>query len=214
MHKIILLFLLVIPVYTIAQKKPPVDVKILKQARLDTIVSMLQITSTDTVADVGSGNGNNLVRLSKYFPPIRYYVEDIDSSSCNRKNFEKMIRVHNPGISIDQFVFSYGTTTSTKLPKNFFTKVLLIAVVHEFDQRDLMLADIRSILKPNGLLFIEEPLTQQPRPKEKGCNNPYLTEEAFKKIITSNGFEILEEKYIRDAGDGSRYRKFFKCRKA
>ncbi|MET0392536.1 MAG: class I SAM-dependent methyltransferase [Chitinophagaceae bacterium] len=187
------------------------DVAKLKQARLDTMVAVIGITGSDIVADIGSGNGYNLIRLSKYFPPARYYAEDIDSARCNRENFKKTIRDFRASVSIDSFTFRYGTTAATNLPENFFTKVLMIAVVHEFDEKQSMFADIRSILQPGGFIFIEEPLVIHPVPKDKGCNNPYLTEAQLKRIISDNGLEIVMEKYIPDLGD-NKYRKIFKCR--
>lgn len=206
----IILFLLLTPLLINAQNKPTMDqIRQLKQGRLDTMVSMLHITTTDKVADIGTGNGYNLVRLSKYYPSIRYYAEDIDSSFCNRRNLQKMIKIHNPAIAVDSFVITYGTTTSTNLPKSYFSKVLMTAVLHECDHKKEMLADIRSILQPGGLLFIEEPLTPHPMPKEKGCNRPYLTEAELKSILAQNDIEILQEKLIPD--DGNRIRKFYKC---
>lgn len=206
----IIFFLLFSPLLLAAQNKTTLDhVRQLKQARLDTMVSMLHITASDIVADIGTGNGYNLVRLSRYYPSIRYYAEDIDSSTCNRSNLQKMIKAHNPGISVDSFVITYGTTTSTHLPRSYFTKVLMTAVLHECEHKKEMLADIRSILKPGGLLFIEEPLTPYPMPKEKECNLPYLTEAELRSILQQNGIEILQEKLIPDTGN--RFRKFFKC---
>lgn len=88
--------------------------------------------------------------------------------------------------------------------------MLLIAVVHEFDEKEKMFADIRSIVKPDGFIFIEEPLVTKPGPKDKGCNNPYLTEQQLRDILAENGLEIAEEKYIQDVGN-NKYRKIFKC---
>ncbi|WP_276482384.1 class I SAM-dependent methyltransferase [Paraflavitalea pollutisoli] len=212
MRTLILLLVLSLPALVWGQKRTAVPVNQLVQGRLDTIVSLLQLTPQDVVADIGSGNGKNLVRLSAYYPPMRYHVEDIDSSTCNRRTFSKMIKAYNPAISIDSFTFHYGTPTATNLPKQYFTKILMIAVLHEFDSRDEMLADIKSILQPGGLIYFEEPLTTTPRPVEKGCRNPYLTEAAFREILQRNRIEIIREKPIPDAGDGQRYRKFFQCK--
>lgn len=183
----------------------------IRQARIDAMVAFIQLKPSDTVADIGSGNGYNIVRLSKYYPGVKYHVEDIDSTSCNRKNFQKAISIYNPAIALSDFTFTYGTTTSTHLPKQYFTKVLMIAVVHEFDDKALMFADIKSILKAGGDIYIEEPFVLKPTAKkDKGCNNPYLTEEQFKDIITANGLTIAEEK--NTANSGAQYRKIFRCR--
>ena len=203
--------LLLTPICLFGQKKD--FIKILKQSRLDTITSVLKINQNDTVADIGSGDGYNLIRLSKYYPSIKYFVEDIDSSKLNRANFLKNIKIFNPSLSISNFEFVYGTATSTNLPKNYFTKIIMIAVVHEFDDKTSMFNDIKSILKTTGHIFIEEPLVTKSTRKDKGCNNPYLTEAELRKILNDNGIEIETEKYIKDNGV-TKYRKIFKCRKA
>jgi len=210
----ILIIKLLFPIFLFGQKvqDPLVANNAIKQARIDTILSVLKISNDDIIADIGSGKGYNLIRLTKYFPSIRYYVEDIDSIACNRKNFKNSIKLFNSNISIDNFIFTYGTPTSTNLPKNKFTKVIMIAVVHEFDNRSSMLTDIKSILKPGGYIYIEEPLVIKKVKKDKGCNNPYLTEPEFKQILTDNGLEIEEEKQTNNTGK-NQYRKFFKCRK-
>ena len=211
-----LFFILILstPVFLFGQKQDFIsELKALKQSRLDTITSVLKINQNDTVADIGSGDGYNLIRLSKYYPSVKYFVEDIDSSKLNKANFLKNIKLFNSSLSIDNFEFVYGTTTSTNLPKNYFTKVIMIAVVHEFDDKQSMFSDIKSILKTTGHIFIEEPLVTKNTRKDKGCNNPYLTESEFKKILKDNGIEIETEKNIKDIG-GIKYRKIFKCRKA
>jgi ubiquinone/menaquinone biosynthesis C-methylase UbiE len=212
MMRTLLLALFLFPLITSGQsmKTSLKEVQAIKQARLDTMVSVINIVKGDVVADIGSGNGYNLVRLSKYFPPVKYYAEDIDSARCNRKNFAQMIKNFQADIALDSFVFTYGTTSTTGLPRQHFTKVLMIAVVHEFDEKASMFADVRSLLKPGGFVFIEEPLVLKTVPKDKGCNNPYLTEAALKKIFSENGLQIVEEKYIKDMGS-NKYRKIFKC---
>ncbi|WP_315823344.1 class I SAM-dependent methyltransferase [Paraflavitalea speifideaquila] len=212
MMRTLLLTVILTPLLSSGQVKKSMlsTIQVIKQARLDTMVSVIDIVPGDVVADIGSGNGYNLVRLSKYFPPVKYYVEDIDSIRCNRKVFARMIKNFKADIPIDSFVFSYGTFSTTGLPRQHFTKVLMIAVVHEFDEKASMFADVRSLLKPGGLVIIEEPLVLKTVATDKGCNNPYLTEPALKKIIADNGLQIIEEKYIRDMGS-NKYRKIFKC---
>lgn len=195
------------------QKYPsPDSVKILKQSRLDTILSLLKVNKGEIIADIGSGKGYNLIRLSKNFPDVSYYVQDIDAIQCNRNVFLKTLKTYNSNQNIDSFHFFKGTTSSTNLPKNYFDKVLLIAVVHEFTKTDSMLTDIKSILKENGDILIEEPLVIKVEKKEKGCNNPYLTEISFKEILERNKIKIIEEKYIKDFGI-NKYRKVFLCKK-
>jgi SAM-dependent methyltransferase len=212
MKRILLLFF-ISPICIFAQtnlQKFAAALETQKKARLDSIASYISIKDTDVVADIGSGNGVNIIKLSKYFPNRKYYVEDIDSLNFNRKNFIRNIKFFNPNIPIDSFQFVYGTQVSTNLPKKFFSKVLMVAVVHEMSDKEKMFSDIKSILIPNGYIIIEEPLVHKVVPKDKGCNYPYLTEEQFKHILNDNGIEILQESFTNIEGENY-YRKIFKC---
>lgn len=207
-----LVLILLSPLICVGQRNPNTTSAIqhARMARIDTIVSMLKISADDKIADIGTGKGYNLVRLANYFPSTQYYTEDIDTTSLNRKNLQATINAFHSKLPVDSFIITYGTSTSTNLPRHYFSKVLMIAVLHEFDRRDLMLADIKSILQTGGQLFIEEPLVVTKRKKDKGCNNPYLTELELKAILAKNGISIEEEKLIGDIGI-VQYRKIFRC---
>lgn len=213
MRQSLILILLVTSLKIYSQNKFIDSIKIYQQARIDSIASLLTIQKKDIIADIGSGNGNTLIRLTKQFSDISLFVEDIDSLKCNRKTFEKVLRLNNSKTPIDSFHFIYGTSTSTNLPKKYFDKIFLIAVIHEFDKRREMLTDVKSILKDNGEILIEEPLVYKKIPKDKGCNNPYLTESELQKILTENFIVVLKERFIKDKDKANnRYRKVYLCK--
>jgi ubiquinone/menaquinone biosynthesis C-methylase UbiE len=213
MKTYISIFFLVSFNFLFGQVYPSLDsIKTLKQLRLDTILSVIKLKEGDVIADIGSGKGYNLIRLANKFPKTTFFVQDIDTTVCNKKTFLKTMKTFNSNLSIDNFHFFKGSETSTNLPKEYFDKVFLIAVIHEFTKLDSMLKDVKSIIKENGEFIIEEPLVRHSIKKEKGCNNPYLTEIQLKEILEKNQIVIIESKYIKDIGN-NKYRMVFRCKK-
>lgn len=199
--------------YSFSQKSFIDSIRLYKQARIDSIQSLLNFKNDDIIADIGSGNGSNLLRLTAKAKNISLFAEDIDSSKCNKRGFQKILRQLNSSVHVDSIRFFYGNDSTTTLPKQHFTKVLLIAVLHEFTKQQQMLNNVKSLLKPGGEILIEEPLVHKPIPKDKGCNNPYLTEIEIQTIFRQNGFIILAEKLIKDLDkQHNRYRKAYLCK--
>jgi len=213
--KLILSLLLTISLsaYCFSQKSLIDSIRLYKKARIDSIQSLLNLKGSDIIADIGSGNGNNLLRLTLKAKNISLFAEDIDSSKCNKKGFQKLLKQLNSSLPLDSIHFAYGNDSSTTLPKSHFTKVFLIAVMHEFTKQQQMLTDIKSLLKLDGEILIEEPLVHKSIPKDKGCNNPYLTKAELQAIFKQNGFIILSEKLIKEIDkQNNRYRKAYLCK--
>jgi ubiquinone/menaquinone biosynthesis C-methylase UbiE len=131
-------------------------------AKHKVINDFLALTDKDVVADVGTSSGYSLVPIAGANPNIIFTVEDIDSSTLNRKKLIAQIKRFGNRANIDQFNIVYGTETSTNLPSASFTKVLMFDVVHEIAARQIMLDDIKRILQKGGSLFIEEVLVYKP----------------------------------------------------
>lgn len=213
MKQAVILSLLLFSLKAFSQNSFYDSIKIYRQARIDTIASLLTVNKGDFIAEIGSGNGNSLIRLTKQFSDISLFAEDIDSSKCNKKVFAKLLRANKSQTLIDSFHFVYGTDSNTTLPKHHFDKILLIAVIHEFNKRKEMLVEIKSLLKTNGEILIEEPLVHKPILKDKGCNNPYLTEASLLNILSENDIIIVREKTIKDVDKtNNKFRKVYLCK--
>ncbi len=176
--------------------------------KLPTILQFLNLSSTDKIADVGTSSGYSLIPIANKHPDIIFTVEDIDSSSLNRKKLLKQIKRFGNIATIEQFNIVYGTETSTNLPTAAFNKVLLTGVVHEFSDKKIMLQDVKRILTKNGSLFIEEVLVHKPVKKDRICNYPFFTENDFKVLMMENKFTLVKEKITFDTGS-NRYIKIF-----
>ena len=173
-----------------------------------TTLEFLDLKTTDSIADIGTGTGYSLAQIAGEYPGVYFTVEDIDSSECNRKKMLKEIRRWGNKANIDQFSFHYGTETSTGLPANSYNKVMMFNLVHELTYKTEMLNDIRKILSSEGVILAEEILVRKKTKKDKNCNYPYLTEDEFKKVMADNKFILKREKMFYDS-EHNRYLKLF-----
>lgn len=186
----------------------------LLMARFAMVNEFLAIAPGDTIADIGTGAGFNLAPIASAYPGNFYVAEDLDSSKCGPASIQKYLIKYGNKISLNNFDFQYGGEKSTGLPSNKFHKVLLFDVLHEFTYKKEMLADIKRILKKNGIVYIQEILAYvKPKKAQRTCNYPFLTESEAKEILIQNGFSIHREMLI-DTSDKKRkrYLKIFECR--
>ncbi len=205
---LILLFVIVKPCFS---QKPNYDSLTLVKQQV--VLDFLNLSSNDKIADIGTGAGYSLVPIAGSFPHITFTVEDIDSSTLNRKKLIAQIKRFGNKANIHQFNIVYGTTTSTNLPASSFNKVLMFDVVHEMSDRQTMLNDVKRILQKGGSLFIEEILVYKPQKKERHCNYPFFTEIAFKQLMTDNNFILKKEKISFETGH-KKYIKMFEYQTA
>jgi ubiquinone/menaquinone biosynthesis C-methylase UbiE len=182
----------------------------LTTAKFSVVSMFLSLSPTDIIADIGTGVGYSLIPIANNCPECKFFVEDIDSSSCNPKTLAW--RINNTGnkTKIENFAFFYGTEKATNLPSAKFNKVLIFDVIHEMTYKTEMLKDIKRILQKNGSIFIEEILVHKPEKKDRGCNYPFLTEVEFKKLMTDNNFLIKRESITLSSGY-NKYIKIFEC---
>jgi len=182
----------------------------LTTAKFSVVSMFLSLSPTDIIADIGTGVGYSLIPIANNCPECKFFVEDIDSSSCNPERLAW--RINNTGnkTRIENFTFFYGTEKTTNLPSAKFNKVLIFDVIHEMTFKTEMLNDIKRILQKNGSIFIEEILVHKPVKKDRGCNYPFLTELEFKKLMTDNNFLIKRESITLSSGY-NKYIKIFEC---
>jgi cyclopropane fatty-acyl-phospholipid synthase-like methyltransferase len=179
-------------------------------ATLQKILDFINISMHDTVADIGTGAGYNLVPIANAYPAMHFTAEDIDSNYCNRTKLFQQIRITGYQTRIENFDIHYGTETSTLLPPAAYSKVLAFDVLHEMSAKPSMLADIRRILQPGGAMYIEEILVHKKAKKERACNYPYLTEQELKKILEDNHYVVNKQQLVFDSGH-NKYIKIFEC---
>ena len=174
------------------------------------LFNFLNISLQDKIVDIGTGDGFNLVPIANRYPTLTFTAEDIDTKYCNKELLTKRIKRSGNVTRIENFNIQIGTETSTNLPGDTFTKVLLFDVIHEMTFKAEMLADIKRILKNNGEIYIQEILVRKKVKKDKICNYPYLTEDELKTLLRDNKLKITKEAMFIDT-DHNKYIKLFEC---
>ncbi|MEQ1552707.1 MAG: methyltransferase domain-containing protein [Ferruginibacter sp.] len=172
------------------------------------IFKFIALSDTDKIVDIGSGAGYSLMPIANAHSNIMFTVQDIDNSTCNKKRFEQQILKFGGIAKIEQFKFVIGTDSTTNLPSNSFTKILMFDVLHEMSKKKQMLTDIKRIMIKNASFFIEENLAHKPQRKQRICNFRLLTEQEFKIIMKDNNFILKNEQISWDTGHNI-YKKIF-----
>ncbi len=156
----------------------------------------------ETWLDMGCGDGLSASFVSKYFPKTKYIGLDISSNSI-----EKAKRRNLPGA-----YFSIYDGTNIPLESNSVDVVFMACVMHHIipSQRDILLKDIKRILKSNGKLIIFEHNTYNPFTR-KIVNNCVFDNDAIlvNQKALGRKLEILGYKNLK-----RRYTIFFPRKKA
>jgi ubiquinone/menaquinone biosynthesis C-methylase UbiE len=180
-------------------KKTQIEQK--RQMIKNGLMNFYNFSSTDVIADIGSGNGGNIILIASFYPKVKFTIEDIDKETCNAQNFKKEIDKSGHKVNVENFKFCYGTEKSTMLPSKTYTKVLINDLIHELTYSTEMIADLKRILKNDGRLLVSEIVVVKKATKEKGCNYPYMTELELKNTLVNNKFIVAEEKKFMQISD-------------
>ncbi len=154
----------------------------------------LNLLPNQKIASLGCGGGLWEVMMGFENDQLEIHLQEIDASLINETElintiayFEKHYK--RPSKSI--FKITIGNSKETKLPSNYFDKVLLINSFHEFEHKEIMLIDCRRILKPNGQLIIEEQIAQYTGELHDGCGKRlFLEEELIQKVFC---FKVIKK---------------------
>jgi len=147
-----------------------------------------------TVASIGVQCGHWEAAYASTTDSIRFYLEDIDSSLFNKRQIDFAWHYYDSlqkKRMTSNFSLRIGTERSTGLPANSFDKILIINSFHEFTYMDEMLADIKTKLKPDGILYIDESVPKRPGQPHGVCKKTMLTPEEMVSILSKNGYEYI-----------------------
>lgn len=156
------------------------------------------IEKTDTVLDLGSGNGQNAIKAAKVSKKvIGLEINDtlieiakatarskgIKNVSFTRANLEEKLKFRN----------------------DYFDKIIFLDVLEHIVKRDQILEEIERIIKPRGLLFLAVPNSQTSWKKFQrsagigSYSDPdhkiEFSEKSIKNLISKHGFKIIEFHY-------------------
>ena len=161
-------------------------------------LSFIQLTSLDTIADIGSYNGYYPSLYSVSTDSIVFYLNDIvnegfvyfDSINtiCNKIRGAKMT---------NEFKITLGENDSTNLPSHTFNKVILRDALHHFKSPAKMLTDIKRIIKPNGKLLLFESI-KNPQVSYSTLCRGSMTEDELTKLLEENEFVMTRQKFTEN----------------
>jgi ubiquinone/menaquinone biosynthesis C-methylase UbiE len=134
---------------------PPQDLGLLEGPdrdawqRPDQIMDALQIGENSVVADLGAGGGWFTVRLARHVGPNGHvYAEDIQPEMVSA--IER--RMQREGLK--NVTTLRGTADDPKLPAAALDAVLIVDAYHEIERPVTLLRNVRTALKPTGLVGI------------------------------------------------------------
>jgi len=130
--------------------------QIIKSRCIDTI----NFRKGEVIADVGAGNASIDVLLSMFHDSLTFYIQDIDTTVCNQKDFNEVVNYYQairarPFTS--EFVIVSGGDSETNLPDDTFDKILMLWTYQYFKYPGAIIADLRLKLKDDGLMYIVNP---------------------------------------------------------
>ncbi len=108
------------------------------------------LNKNDTVLDLGSGNGQTVIKCAKF-------VKNVVGIEIDRK----LLQVSKESVRINKIknasFKSANLEEKLNYKKNSFDKVILLDVLEHLIKRDQILNEIKKILKPKGLFILGVP---------------------------------------------------------
>ena len=155
-----------------------------------------QFKDGEVIASIGAGGAVWEVGFTVNKPNLTFYLQDIDATLLNQNEIDMSIAYHQKLAEkrIDaKYVAVIGDEYSTKLPDDFFDKVLIINAFHEFKYPELMLLEVKRIMKVGGTLFLDEQLASFSGEIHEGCNKKLYTEIELLAFLQKNGFSVTKK---------------------
>lgn len=155
------------------------------------------------ILEVGCGAGYGIEQIYKTFKPKIYYAFDIDPKMV----LLSFTKVKKRQIPVNVFL---ADVKETKLPSNRFDAVFAFTVLHHIEEWPNALKEINRVLKPKGLLLINEISARSLNWFERYLKVSHpkkarFTWDIFTQSLIAANFLILREfKFLKDLG-------FFLC---
>ena len=149
------------------------------------------IQKGDKVAEIGAASGWILGMFAIYTDSVSYFAQDIDTNHLNENELSKMATYFSnqkSGPQTNSFNYVIGTPTQTNLPEQYFDVIFIDNSYHEFTDKEAMIKDIKTKLKPDGRLIISELITNDYFTfRHEGCNILANSEQEIKELMEKNG---------------------------
>lgn len=149
------------------------------------------VRNGDTIADIGFGWAWLEGLLMLTMDSLTIYANDVDRQAL--KNIDRVSGFYldlreTPNTNTLHIV--KGGSKTTNLPSAAFSKVIVRETFHHFAEPDTMLADLKRILKPDGRLFLTEPLVERTGISPY-CGAPNYSRGDMEAFIERAGLRLL-----------------------
>jgi SAM-dependent methyltransferase len=174
------------------------DSVLIKQFLVSRCVDLMHFDNGDVIADIGAGNGYLEGMLSLSFDSLTFYIQDIDSSICNRPEVDKVFYFYKNLKAkpfYNKFIAVTGTDSTTNLPDNACDKILMLNTYQYLKEPKKFIQDVKRKLKNDGLFYVVNPQREKyddidSQRKKYGWNASPLETEITD--IINCGFELIE----------------------
>ncbi len=156
----------------------------------------LHFAPGERIAEVGASGAGLAGMFSLMYKDIDFTLEDIDSGCLNDQQTAFMLRYYSglnggkqpEGITCHVVI---GNDSTTTLATAVYQKVFFINTYHEVAKPRQMLEDIRRILAPGGVLYMQEEVTtNSPTLRKSGCNHLMPVESELLAAMQQAGFRM------------------------
>lgn len=137
-------------------------------------IALYGIKNGDVIADIGAASGWYEGVLSVFTDSVIYYVQDIDTAYTSLGQLKAVVK-HFSAIrerpQTNKFRLVIGEANETLLPEKFFDIIMIKNTYHHFEDKNAMLMDIKTKLKPNGVIWVMDEAfsNQYAQTKHGGC---------------------------------------------
>ena len=136
------------------------DKEEIKQLLKEKCIDTVKFRKGEVVADIGAGNGYIEAMLSIFFDSITFFIQDIDTSVCNQKTIDDVVRFYEQvnGVPFtNSFIIANGTDSTTNLPDNTFDKIFMFYTYQYIRKPREFILDVRKKIKNDGLFYVINP---------------------------------------------------------
>jgi ubiquinone/menaquinone biosynthesis C-methylase UbiE len=164
-----------------------------KFMNLDTL-RIVNPASGDSILEIGMGNGLFVKDLLEKAPSIRYVGFDYSPVMVNEAK-----RINDEWIKKGNAEFFLGEVSSLPFPAKSFNKIFTINTIYFWKNNEVVLRELKRVLKPGGTLIISiRPRRQMENyPFTKYGFNMYSSGE-LKELLMENGFGIKNSHEIQE----------------
>ncbi len=178
------------------------------------IASKMALLENDTICDIAGGVGYSSSAIANFLPASTiFFEEDISSLFCKKRTFQKTFELLNSSTNIDNFRFKIGTKKQIPFATKSFKNITLFISIHEFEYKEIMLDEVRRIMRDNGKLFLMETVYKDTLVKDKNCGFAYLSDKNLHGLINNAQLLVISDTAFDNPLSNNSYTRFIVCAK-